>query len=185
MSTPTPVSTQIQIWEDFRNAFCKALDETDKATLLDMWSHVRKKTFYYEKTLMPSIAGHLSYELQIERQRCDYSFLNQNGVPLIAVESENDYRTAWHEMESLCSLAAPVKILILSCDWQGVKGKYLSEWGEIIRKHHAVVSVDSRYAIIVGEWAEQPADARLNYSFTLVDTAGNRTVECSHTAKHS
>ena len=137
-----------------------------------MWQAVQEKTYFYEWSLMPAVKRHLGYDLHVERLRCDYTFLDPNQVPLIAVEAENAHQTAAHEMHCLCSLAAPLKILLLSCDWQASeKAKYLPEWREIIRAHHAVVSVNCHYGIIVGEW-DEPDDALLKFSFTLLDTDG-------------
>jgi hypothetical protein len=171
-----------KLWAAFKTAFCKALDETEKPKRVEAWRTVRNKTEFYEQTLMPAIKKLLSYDLQIERLRCDYTFLDGAGVPLIAVESENAHSTAWLEIEYLCSLAVPLKVLVLSCDWQAEKDKYLKEWTEIIRKHHAVVDVKCLYAVIVGEW-DEPADAILEYTFTLLDTNGTLLEEAKHSVK--
>ncbi len=98
-------------------------------------------------------------------------------MPIIAVESENAHATAWQEMECLCSLAAPLKVLVLSCDWQNEKMKFLPEWTDIIRKHHAAVSVGCLYVIVSGEWENEELPI---YSFTLIDAAGIILEESNH-----
>jgi hypothetical protein len=175
-----PNTAPKQLWADFKSAVSKALDEVEKANLIEAWKTTRRKTEFYEWVLMPAVAKRLSLKLQIERLRCDYTFLDPNGVPLIAVESENAHPTAWQEMESLCSLAAPLKVLVLSCDWQASeKDKYLLEWTDIIRKHHAVVSVDCLYAVVVGEWRGIDS-CLIQYSFALIDTNGKVIEESYH-----
>src|SRR5438105_1129405 len=102
------------LWTNFKNAFCRILDETEREKLVEAWGDIKIKTTFYESELMPAMAAQLGMGFQIERLRCDYTFLDANRVPLIAVEAENCHPTAWKEMESLCSLAAPLKILVLS-----------------------------------------------------------------------
>lgn len=126
---------------------------------------------------MPELSQQLGCRMEVERLRCDYTFFNDSGVPIIAVESENAHPTAWKEMESLCSLAAPLKVLVLSCDWQNEKKQYLPQWTDIIRKHHSTVSVDCLYVIISGEWENEEMPI---YSFTLINTAGIVLDESKH-----
>jgi hypothetical protein len=167
-----------QLWLNFKNAFTKALDEAGKEKLNEAWKDVASKTTFYGN-LMPSIANRLGMKHQFERLRRDHTFLKANGVPLIIIECENQHGTAWQEMEFLCSLAAPLKMLVLSCEWQASeKNKFLPIWIEIIRKHHAVVSLDCMYGIIVGEWQE--SDFSFEYSFTCIDTNGNSREDGFH-----
>lgn len=127
---------------------------------------------------MPATAQKLGFLMAPERHRCDYAFVNLDGVPLIFAEVENAHTTASHEIRCLCSLAAPLKVLVLSCDWQDTeKARFLPQWREIIKTHHAVISMDCLYAVIVGEWG----DALLQYSFTLLDTRGEVIEDSQHT----
>lgn len=128
---------------------------------------------------MPAVAGLLGYELQTERHRCDYAFLNADQVPLIFGESENAHGTASHEIHHLCSLTAPLKVLLISCEWEATEKKaYLPVWAEIIRTHHAVVTMDCLYAIIVGGW-DGPGTP-FEYSSTLLDPSGLVIEEQNH-----
>lgn len=167
--------------EIFKTAFCMALENNERSELLRMWQSVSDKTWFYEKTLMPVVAANLGWELHIEKFRCDYMFLDKDSVPLIAVESENAHETASHEVSCLCGLAAPLKVLVISCDWQNSeKSIFLPKWTEIIRKHHEVISLDCLYMIVVGEW-DEPDDALLKYSFTLIGPSGPPPVEAVYT----
>lgn len=167
-----PTVAPLQIWQQFKGAFQKALDEAGPQKLTQAWQHVRNKTAFYEQLLMPAIAKHLRLEFQIERLRCDYTFLSIDGVPLVAVEAENCHGTASKEIDSLCSLAAPVKVLVLSCSWEDTEEqKFRPKWIEVIKAHHSLVSVDCIYAIIVGEWQEEGA-CMIRYSFTPIEPNG-------------
>jgi len=129
------------------------------------------------RVLMPS--PKLGQVMKTEMLKFDYTFLNADGVPIIIAEAENKHGTAGHEIKCLCCGAAPLKVLVLSCEWQASeKRKFLPRWCEIIRTHHAVISMDCLYAIIVGEWGES-----LEYSFTVINTAGNVIEESRHTVK--
>jgi hypothetical protein len=66
---------------------------------------------------------------------------------------------------------------MLSCDWQNEKKKFLPEWTDIIRKHHAAVSVGCLYVIISGEWDNEELPI---YSFTLIDSVGSVVEETMH-----
>jgi hypothetical protein len=71
-----------------------------------------------------------------------------------------------------------MKALVLSCDWSTTeKRKFQPQWAEIIRKHHSVVWVECLYAIIVGEWENEPSPT---YSFTLLNAAGTELEETFH-----
>jgi hypothetical protein len=166
-------------WTDFRAAFCNALDEAEKAHFLEAWQSIENKTVFYAQTFMPAVAKKLGHVLQAEKLRCDYAFLNTDGVPIIFAEAENNHGTASHEIKCLCCLTSPLKVLVLSCDWQASeKQKYLPRWCETIRTHHAIISMDCLYAVIVGEW-----DDSLEYSFTVINTAGTVIEESRHTVK--
>lgn len=162
-----------KLWTDFKAAFGEALNEKSPQELAEMWKAVGLKTSFYEQRLMPAVAERLGLKLAIEHQRIDHTLVDDAGVPLIAVEVENAHTTAAHEIRCLCCLATPLKVLILSCDWKASeKKRYLPEWIQIIQRHHAVVSTECLYGIVVGEWGSD-ADAPLEYSFLLLDPTGD------------
>jgi len=169
------------VWNDFKNAFCDALDEFDRETLLKSWQK-GGRTPFYEHQLTPAIAAKLNLDRIVERFRCDYTFLDKRGIPHIFAESENNHETAGHEIDDLCCLAAPLKILFLSCDWQETeRDKFLPMWCEAIRKRHAAVPLDCLYSIIVGEW-DDDVHVQLSYFFTLIDANGNALDAGMHSA---
>ncbi len=72
------MTTSLQHWTTFKTAFCKALDQNSKTKFVEAWSHIRKKTEFYEWTLMPAVALQLGCRMEVERLRCDYTFFNKN-----------------------------------------------------------------------------------------------------------
>lgn len=162
-----------EIWNAFRVAFEQSLDEVAVAGLQEIWGDIKTKTTFYYNDFMPRLEKKLSLHLICERLRCDFTFQNENGVPLIVAETENYHTTATHELDVLCSLAAPVKVLILSCDWKNSQRDiWLPKWSKCIREHHSLVSVECLYIIIVGEWDTQDGHDFIRYSFTVLDNEG-------------
>lgn len=171
----------LNTWKLFKSALCQSLDATPHNKLLEAWESGPHKTAFYEWTLLPDVAKALGCQWQTERHRCDFAFLTPEGVPLIFAEAENAHPTAAHEIRHLCSLAAPLKVLFISCDWfESEKVVYLPRWQEIIRLHHSVVSMDCLYAIIVGGWDDGQF---CEYLFTVINAEGAVVEEGRHQVK--
>ncbi|MEO6740140.1 MAG: hypothetical protein ABIP20_07805 [Chthoniobacteraceae bacterium] len=87
-SAPPPLNQQKRkmktepktIWNRFKTAFSQALDETGRPKFLDAWRSVRDKTEFYEWTLMPAVGNRFEAKVQIERLRCDYTFLDHQAA---------------------------------------------------------------------------------------------------------
>lgn len=164
------------IWKQFRTALCDALKATSFAVLEEVWKSGPNKTAFYENALMPKVAKLMGGKLKKEKHRCDYALLNSDGVPIVFAEAENNHGTASHEIMSLCALTAPLKVLLISCDWKETeKMAYLPQWAKIIRTHHAEVTMDCLYAIIVGGW--EGDGTPFEYISTLLDTSGKEIEE--------
>lgn len=162
----------IAVWNDFKFAFRSALDEVEPARLEKAWQDVRAKTFFYEWELMPAIGAKLGCQMTTERFRCDYTFIPPDGIPIAFVESENAHQTANREVADLCCWAAPLKALVISCEWcESEKDVWLPVWCDIIRKHHSNVRMDCLYAIVVGTRGGN-GDDLFRYYFTLLNTTG-------------
>lgn len=165
-------------WNDFRKAFCDTLDTIDRTHLLEAWENGANKTAFYEHKFMSIVAERLGCSLAIEYLRADYTFFTADHIPLVFAEAENAHGSAGHEIKNLCSVAAPLKVLILSCSWQdSERDRFLPEWVNVIRMRHQAILMDCCYGIIVGEWHDTDR-CFIEYSFTLIDTDG--TVHPQH-----
>ena len=130
---------------------------------------------------MPKVAANIKLKLHPERYKRDYTFVNENDVPLILAEVETSHPTATREIINLCCFCAQLKVLVLSCDWEATeKSKFLDSWRKIIIDHHAAFQMDCLYAIVVGEWQNEHL---IEYSFTLIDTGGNVIENDKHPVK--
>jgi len=68
--------------------------------------------------------------------------IREHAIPKIFIESENDFNSADHEIKKLCSINAPLRILITYTDKELLKepgiGAYekLRKWQSIVMSHH-------------------------------------------------
>lgn len=158
------------LWNVFRDHFLRILHTHDEATIFAMWQGFVERNAFYSEKFMPQLAEALGCGLTRERFRCDFCLETKEGVPLVFLEVENTVSSASHEIRALCAMAAPLKVLVITCGWlRSDKDRYLGSWSEIIRTHHQTISLNCLYAIVAGEWHD---DEPLVYSFTLVDPSG-------------
>lgn len=143
------------------------------------WNGLEEKTVLNNQ-IFRRVAERLEYEFGTEFLRCDFVIKNRDGIPVVFIESENNHTSAGHEIEKLCAVAAPVKILILSCEWSdSEKEQYLPIWKDRIARQHSYFGEDCVYAILVGELGRgRPDDGVLRYIFDVIDSHGR---EIEHT----
>jgi len=152
-------------WESFEKHFLAALEEATVDEFRVAWKSEKERTCFYKEIIATRIAASMNMQFTSELFKVDFALCatSTNGhlVPLIFVESENKANTATHEVRKLCSLSAPLKVLITCVEWceesgywrsGGSKTKLLSRWREIISAHNEVRPQECVYGIIVGEW---------------------------------
>lgn len=136
----------IKLLQTFHTAFRVAINETEVSELSVAWSSNKRRTAFYCDVLMPNIAMQLNMEHGKEEFKIDYvlSQISLRGamIPQIFIESENDYKSANHEIRKLCSINSPLKVLItvtqqlFTPEPSAGAFKKLREWQTIIRAHH-------------------------------------------------
>lgn len=150
-----------QLWDSFKNALVGSIKETDINVFEKGWSSSSERTLFYFDSLLPKVADKLNLKFEKEmRFRVDGTFYKIAGqtsrVPVIVLESENDVRTSEDEVIKLCSLNAPLKILMTCCDWNSDSKKIIREgyWEYIIEDFSDESSLTGYFAFIIGEWNE-------------------------------
>lgn len=150
-------------WIRFRDAFARQIEASSDAELDAAWRSQTSRTRFYCDRVLPQVAEEMALQKRTELFKVDVALCMQHDgrdVPLIFVESENLASTADHEVWKLCSLAAPLKVLISCAEWcdepgywphGGHKRERLDEWVRIIRAHNAVWPQPCVYGLIVGE----------------------------------
>jgi hypothetical protein len=170
----------INYWTRFKKYFVDYLSSLDDSELLSAWEASGNRTKLYENRIIQSVANKLELEFIKEDFKIDYTLCQRIGdykVPLVFIESENDARSADHEIRKLCCMNAPLKVLIVCSEWSDEKGYWKNggdkqllteKWQNQIRAHGKIWSSNSVTAVIVAEWKEE-----LRYYSFVFDSYGN------------
>jgi hypothetical protein len=153
------------IWGNFRNILEEKLKAANEADQKIAWCSPTERTKFYAEKLLPELEKALNFSLEYEFLNVDYALCDQSTrVPLIFIESENFAESAAEEMRKLCSLSAPLKVLICVTEWceepgywpplVGQKSKLLEEWKKIIKAHYEIWPQACLYGIVIGERKE-------------------------------
>jgi hypothetical protein len=154
-------------WTEFRDHFKEALLLASTEDLKKAWTTSTDRTNFYTQRLLPPLAASLGLEYTTELFKVDFALCVKSSsgrkVPVVFIESENNAQSAVHEMWKLCSLSAPLKIMISCVEWSeepgfwpsgGSKSKLLQEWSGIIKAHNEVWPQPCMYGVIIGEWRD-------------------------------
>jgi hypothetical protein len=180
------------LWRQFREAFAKEVVQCDISEFEAAWKGRNERTDFYSEKLLPRTAKALNLDLVHLRWNVDYAMCIPSStaysLPLIFIESENDWRVAIDEVRKLACLAAPLNILMTIAEWDttpdawqrgGQKTKLLAEWQEVARQHSTVWPSRAFLGIIVGEWQEQKKRLRF-YTYGISPT-GSSSNACAET----
>jgi hypothetical protein len=163
-------------WRNFEAALIKELKETPIAEFARAWTGLFDRTAFYRNVLLPRVAKSLGYVLAYEHLRCDFVILNTDRVPVIFIESENNHLSASQEIDKLCAVSSPVRVLFLSCEWaEGQRERWLPGWQKTFATHHIYSEQKAVYMIVVGEWMPRnPGDdmKELYYIIESFDISG-------------
>lgn len=106
------------LWEQFRASFAKNLWSVEQEHASRIDDHNDRKYFLKEKVL-PAVAKdlQLEYSQKEEFLRVDYTMFKHGTkhkwlVPMIAIESENNFDACYQECGKLASINCPLKVLI-------------------------------------------------------------------------
>ncbi|MFC3031675.1 hypothetical protein ACFOEE_03980 [Pseudoalteromonas fenneropenaei] len=166
-------SDDIYIW--FRDRLKSKLETISLSDFAIGWSTgLANKTKFYEQ-LFKEVGEFERKVVTYEQFRCDVTISDENGVPLVLIEMENAHSTASSEIEQLCCLNAPLKVLVISCAWHdSERERWLPIWQNIIRKHNSAFPTNSKFCIVVGEWGRgRPCDELLRYYMVTLSSQGN------------
>jgi hypothetical protein len=112
------IKDNIQLWRDFIFSFKTNIEKTEYADLETLRSYRDRKYFF--KNFFSKVSGDLKllFDDSQEFLRVDYTLFRKGHahnwkVPQICIESENSWDSSYEEAIKLCSLNAPLKVLIL------------------------------------------------------------------------
>lgn len=159
-------------WKKFRDSLLAELQSTPIKEFEEAWQGLKNKTSFYGSKLLSRVAELNQWSIWYEFLRSDFALANADGIPVVFIESENNHRSASEEIEKLCCVASPVKVLFLSCEWHNSEREaFLDGWLERIRRQHSALPCDCIYMIVVGEWGRgHPDDGILRYYLESYDS---------------
>jgi hypothetical protein len=146
------------LWEEFKSSLKTIIENTEDKVLIKAWDS--KRTSFYKNELFTKLAKSLNliYKNK-EFLTVDGTFYKQNRedgalVPIVFIESENQENTTDNEINKLCCLNAPLKVLFIACEWNEEKRKDLTEgfWELILHDYLECNKLVGYLGIIVGEW---------------------------------
>jgi hypothetical protein len=155
----------LKYWRSFRTEFAAFIRQADHRALAIAWTSSTERTKFYRDNVFPGVARALNLDLRPELFRRDFAMRVKSStgqlVPLIFVESENVASTAYNEMEKLCALCAPLRVLITVVEWDetpgvwrsgGKRSTLVATWQAIVAAHGEVWPQPGVTGVIVGEW---------------------------------
>ena len=160
-------------WPKLADAVEAELCRTPMSEFEAAWKALEAKTIFNER-LWTAASRRLGYKLFNEFLRCDFVITNPEGIPVVFIESENNHGDADHEIEKLCAVSSPIKILMLSCEWSdSERDNWSPGWRKQIALQHSYFGADCIYVLMVGEWGRgKPDDGTLRYLLDVVDHRG-------------
>lgn len=141
------------LWNSFKINLIESLKESSEFELSNL-GNICDRTSFYFKVLLPRVAQKMGLMFTTEEPfRVDgmfYKIGRQDGnnlkIPIILLESENDYTTSEGEVKKLCLLNAPLKILVVCSEWAGSISKDIVEgYWEYIMEDFASDSASTGY----------------------------------------
>ncbi|WP_028491962.1 hypothetical protein [Thioalkalivibrio sp. ALE19] len=152
-------------WREFRTAFESALEGMTDEEFREAWKGCAARTKRYEEHVLPEVANTMGLKFQKEDFKVDFTLCevdsSGNAVPIVFIESENNARSADHEVRKLACLHAPLKVLVVCAEWSNDQGDWShkgdrddlsSMWAKQINAHNAVWPSTSVTGVIVAEW---------------------------------
>lgn len=172
------IPDEIYTW--FKASFEQKIKSTPIEDFKYAWSNgLDNKTLFF-KTLFSDLIQDSTWLVQYEHFRCDIMICDQHRIPLVFIETENMHRTASTEVQQLCCLHAPLKVLFISCSWHdSQREKWLHTWQSILRTHHAAYPSNANFCIVIGEWGRGiPDDGILRFYLLKLAPHGAITEDC-------
>lgn len=129
----TATANGIELWPKFKEAFMQAvrmLPPRDRAKFC-AGPERRYRTEIYKTRVLPDVGRRLGLTLGGGHLTIDAHYKDSGGYPYIFIEYENVATTAKQEVEKLCYVRSPLKILITV---RGPDDKLKQEWSNSVRE---------------------------------------------------
>lgn len=152
------------LWAAFQSSFRSAVESIEVTRLAEIWATQKTRTAHYADEILKSVAKDLDLHFRREYLRVDYSMWDRHSsreeTPVIFIESENIATSAEDEVKILCSVAAPLKVLITVAQWEdviprwptgGQRSNLMTRWRSIRSAYQSTWSDPGVFGVLVGE----------------------------------
>lgn len=115
------------LWSDFKAGLKRQLSNVPAEEINDAWTSRSQRTAFYCR-LFPLIANDMQLQCStMEHMRIDFNFSTRAStgyyIPKVYIESEHNEDSTDIESFNLCSLNAPLKIIVLCFNWNSEREK--------------------------------------------------------------
>jgi hypothetical protein len=174
------------LWTAFQESFCAAILSLEGIRLAEIWAAQYSRTIFSADELLKSVAKDLDLDFKREHSRVAYSMWDcrsdSEPTPVIFIESEEQATCADQEVKTLCSLAAPLKVLITVGEWEdamprwrngGLRSTLVTRWRSIRSAYHTAWRDPGVFGVLVGE---SDPDGLLRFHAFELDAGTDSTV---------
>jgi len=146
------------LWSDFKKEFVNQIKLQSEKGLTEAWFNRTNRTNFYVKEIFPLVAKNMDLVLTKELFKVDAAMAMKSQpdnweIPIIFIESENVISSALEEVDKLCSLSAPVRVLITIGDKKDPDTKAkIDEWASLIKAYSKIWSNKGIIGIIIADY---------------------------------
>jgi hypothetical protein len=158
----------LHLWTECKQAFMQQLENVPQEQLQKIWDLNEERAAALNQFLLPGTAHQLNcYLVQDIAYPVGFAFFRQTEggyhVPLIFFENDPEPTHVDAALGTLCSLGAPIKIILTHARWSsdlwasdgGQRERFFSDWDRHIREHVGTWPQMGIVTILVAEWADE------------------------------
>jgi len=161
------------LWPNFKKEFVAQIKQQRDIGFKEAWTGPANRTKFYVEKIFPNVAKNLGLVLTTELFKVDAALAIKQQptnweIPIIFIESENNFDTAAEEFYKLCSLSAPLRVLITITDdinnentigWLKDWSSYIETYSELWQNRGilGIIIADYRFNFYSMAWDEKGA----------------------------
>lgn len=157
----------LPLWSDFKKALVQQLEEAFSDALRTAWNGPDEQRHFYLNHLLPRIASQLNCRLRkdsIFQVDAELYRTTEQGyqVPITFLDIATDAFQTDDHIGKLCSLAAPIKVLVTHARWSddlwtqnNERETLLRMWNAHLHDHVGVWPQMGIVAVLIAEWNQE------------------------------
>lgn len=165
----------IELWDTFSDCLLAELRDKDADQIAAGWSSSAARTKFYlgPDGVLDRVAHQMGMTFCREYMKLDGHLKRDDGFPQIFVEVENAPQSTQNEVEKLCYVRAPLKVLVTVSTWPNPPLRDMWLQGIADCAHWLPECPDVVYGLIIGQVkATQPTGRILVYHLLTASSTG-------------